>query len=404
MKLIRRNLLIFLTLLALVTVSVAGNLTRAGAGLLRGVAYAAADDEADVMPMTEAGGEGDTDKGSGDEGDGGKSDPDPSDPGQGGGDTGDGGGDDKDDPDDPDVPDGECSHYVYCDNLTVCARCGKTVRQGEARMRHVGEEHVSGHYEHDAKSHWWACGGCGEKLFVGTHYADCDKADSCEECGASGVTIGRLYHEFEDGKCIHCGVAESSGNSSSKKPSNRVSSAPASVTTAMGPDMYDDGEPRALVYAPNTGKATLRRSASANGQALTQLLDGTVVVVLNKEGRFTEVSVGGRTGYIVTSTLKMLDPKQRPIGEAMLTYPGTGGRGTTTINVRIEPSSRARKIAEWPTGTTVVVWSTSPKKQWYEVEYEGVRNYVQAQFVTMTTLYDYDMAAEEEASEPDDGE
>lgn len=151
----------------------------------------------------------------------------------------------------------------------------------------------------------------------------------------------------------------------------------------------------ALIYAPRTGKASLRRTAAGNGKVIDKLLDGTVVYIVQESGKFTQVLAGNMTGYIITTALEMVDPDQLPLGEGLLTYKGQT-TGKAKINMRSDPGSQGRKITTWPVGTPVLVWSLSEDGAWYEVEANGIRLYVQAEYLTVTELYDY---GAEEANE-----
>lgn len=155
---------------------------------------------------------------------------------------------------------------------------------------------------------------------------------------------------------------------------------------------------QALIYAPRTGKASLRQRAAGNGKIIEKLLDGTVVYIVEEGSKYTQVLAGNKTGYIINSALEMVEPELMPIGEGVLTYNGkTTGR--TAINMRCDPGTKFRKIDAWPTGTEVVIWSISEDEKWYEVEHDGVRLHTQVEYVTVTELYDYDSEEDETASE-----
>ena len=157
-----------------------------------------------------------------------------------------------------------------------------------------------------------------------------------------------------------------------------------------------EGYPVALVYAPRTGKASLRQRPAGNGKVIDKLVDGTVVVVIEEGASWSQVLWNGMTGYIINSALEMIDPEQRPIGAGMITHNGKVVKNSN-INVRSDGTSKARKIDEWPTGTEVIVWSISEDEEWYEIEYEGLRVWIQAKFLTITEYYEYDDEEAEEA-------
>lgn len=163
---------------------------------------------------------------------------------------------------------------------------------------------------------------------------------------------------------------------------------------------------QALVYAPRTGKASLRQTDAGNGKVIEKLLDGTVVYIVDEGSKYSKVLAGDMLGYIINSALEMVDPELLPLGEGVLSYKGKT-TGKTKINLRSDPGSKGRKITTWPTGTEVVVWTLSEDEAWYEVEYNGVRLYAQAEYLTITQVYTYDEeTGEEEISEDleDEGE
>lgn len=196
------------------------------------------------------------------------------------------------------------------------------------------------------------------------------------------------------GDAAPSGNAGSAASSAAKPAASRPSakpaaSAPEAVVVPM-PAFYEDGMPRALISAPRTGRATLRETASADGKALQQFMDGTVVIVLGTSGAYTQVSVNDRNGYVLTGALEMLDMGQRPLGEGML---AGGGK----VSVRSAASTKALKIAAWPTGTEAVVWSVSDNGQWYEIEHENARVWVHADYLTVTRVYDQTVRAADAA-------
>lgn len=171
----------------------------------------------------------------------------------------------------------------------------------------------------------------------------------------------------------------------------------------------ENGLPRALIYAPRTGSASLRDKASGKGKVIEKYKDGTIVSIVEEGSKFTQVLVDGKAGYIINSALEKLDPEQHPIGEGVLHYKGkTTGRNN--INLRCDGTGKGRKIDTWPTGTEVIVWSVTEDEKWYEVQANGMRLYVEAQYLDIILNYEYDEngelileggdAAEEPAEEP----
>lgn len=320
----------------------------------------------------------------------------------------------------------EDNHIADCDNTGVCRVCGWTGKID--RIAH--DERIVG----DATGHSMSCSRCGKTSTKQAHYADCSTgAGKCERCGepfdgpvqhfhgSNAVRYDAVYHWFKclwcgkdiqekhyaqnyywyeddsDLNCGGCGMAfrkTSSGTAgtTSSGSAGEVSDSADGEMTAAALHGNTEGLPMALVYAPRTGKATLREKASEGGRALGTFRDGTVVIVLEKGHRFTQVRVNGQTGYILTAALEEIDPYQRPLGEGMLTYPGAEGR-TANVTGRIEPSATALVAEAWPAGTEVLIWSVTENGKWCEVEYEGLRAYVQAEYLTVTGPGDDDAEA-----------
>lgn len=111
----------------------------------------------------------------------------------------------------------------------------------------------------------------------------------------------------------------------------------------------------AVIHAPRTGKCTLRKAASTGAKSLGQCKAGTVVAVLEVGSRFCKIVCDGEVGYVLTSCLKFCGGADAPTGTGVLTWNGKA-TGKTKINIRNDADSSAHKIAQWRTGTEVVVF------------------------------------------------
>jgi len=135
----------------------------------------------------------------------------------------------------------------------------------------------------------------------------------------------------------------------------------------------------AVIYAPNTGKCTLRSSGSDSGVALMQCKAGTVVSVLKYGSQYTRIGYNGSAGYVLTSCLKFYGTEAQATGVGTIIYSKDKPNVKTTINIRNKTDKGSAKVAEWSTGTEVQVFSHP--KGWYEVEYNGIHGYVMEQFL-----------------------
>ena len=136
----------------------------------------------------------------------------------------------------------------------------------------------------------------------------------------------------------------------------------------------------AVIYAPKTGKVTLRAAAAQDGKAVKQCDAGLVVSVLGFEGSFTKVDVRGTVGYIRSDCLICSAATVATQGTAVLSQNGKTD-GSSTINVRNAADSSSAKVAGWKTGTEVTVFSH--QKGWYEIEAQGIHGWVMEKFVTV---------------------
>lgn len=124
----------------------------------------------------------------------------------------------------------------------------------------------------------------------------------------------------------------------------------------------------AIIYAPRSGTATLWQKSSGK-EALCKLKAGSVVLVLEKGGKYTKVLGEGKVGYVITSALNLTDPAEE--GSEYLT--------TRKVTLRLEAKAKGRSLTTIPKGTAVTVLSV--EKNWAFVEYEGFAGYVEAKYI-----------------------
>ena len=134
----------------------------------------------------------------------------------------------------------------------------------------------------------------------------------------------------------------------------------------------------ATIYAPRTGKASLRQTASSKGTLLKNCKAGTIVSVLAIGNGYTRINYKGTVGYIKTACLKFYGDSEST-AQGVLSYKGNTGGGTT-VNVRNTPKGYSAKVAEWRTGTEVTILSHA--NGWYEIEAKGIHGYVMDEFLT----------------------
>lgn len=136
----------------------------------------------------------------------------------------------------------------------------------------------------------------------------------------------------------------------------------------------------AIITAPNSGECSLRSRADADSRALAKCKAGRVVVVLEIGERFCKVNFEGQEGYILTNLLRIVGQDVQATGSAVLSVKGAT-TGKATVNIRNSADKDTAKIAVWPVGTAVTIFSY--ENGWYEIEHEGVHGYVMDDYVTV---------------------
>ena len=172
---------------------------------------------------------------------------------------------------------------------------------------------------------------------------------------------------------------EQLGSSTSKVTYNGTTTEVATSDLVFSSDVPDDKK-IAVVYAPRTGKASLRKKASTGADTIKKCKAGTIVSVLEYGKKFCKINYNGSVGYILTSCLQFVSPDEQPTSTATLTYEGRA-TGRTTINVRNDADGDSAKITEWKTGTEVLVYGYDDG--WYEIEANGMRGFVMDDFLTL---------------------
>lgn len=140
----------------------------------------------------------------------------------------------------------------------------------------------------------------------------------------------------------------------------------------------DDDHRLAVIYAPKSGKATLRASASSKAKAIGQCEDGRIVVVLKVGSTFTRILYDGKEGCVLTAALNFTGAV--PEGDFSVATLAYKGRTDTSATISVFTAKSAkRKIKQWRVGNEVVVISESGS--WTEVEIDGWHGWVKSAYV-----------------------
>ena len=140
----------------------------------------------------------------------------------------------------------------------------------------------------------------------------------------------------------------------------------------------DDDHRLAIIYAPKTGKATLRASASNKAKSLGQCEAGRIVVVLKVGKTYTRILYEGKEGCVLTSALTFSGAvPEDGFTTATLSYKGRTD-SSATISVYTAKNAN-RKIKQWRVGNEVVVLAESGS--WSEIEIDGWHGWVKSAYL-----------------------
>ena len=136
----------------------------------------------------------------------------------------------------------------------------------------------------------------------------------------------------------------------------------------------------AVVRATRTGQATMHSVKSVKSYTVMYKVPcGTIVGVVKTGSKYTRIVYKGKLGYVLTAALEYLSPASTPLGRGTISLYGKA-TGKTEINIRGSGSHYSRIITSWKTASEVLVWAK--EKDFYEVEFNGVRGWVQEKFLT----------------------
>ena len=158
---------------------------------------------------------------------------------------------------------------------------------------------------------------------------------------------------------------------------------PAPVDALPAQEPAADGEVlgRAYIYAPKTGKASLRGGPSDDYIALESCPAGMVVQLLAGDAPgFVRVDTGSAKGYVRAGCLRSLDENGPMLGVGVLICDGDAAGGAA-VNIRNDADKGSVRIAQWPTGTRVSVYGRNDR--WCEIEARGMHGFVQTEYLSL---------------------
>lgn len=140
------------------------------------------------------------------------------------------------------------------------------------------------------------------------------------------------------------------------------------LTAALSWERGEAEHALAIIYAPRGGTATLWQKSTGRN-AICKLKAGSVVLVLEKGGKYTKVLGEGKVGYVITSALTLTDPVED--GEECVT--------ARKVTMRLEARAKGRALLTIPKGTAVTVLGT--EGNWALITYGGLTGYVEAKYL-----------------------
>ncbi len=135
----------------------------------------------------------------------------------------------------------------------------------------------------------------------------------------------------------------------------------------------------AFIYAPNSGRATMRLSEKPKSSVVRKLYSGSIAFVTDYGREYTGIYCEGKHGYVQTSILRFL-PRERDYASAVTSYKGkTTGR--TKLNLRISPKGSARILSGVYPGMTAEVFQN--EYDFLLVDCNGWHGYIRKGYITL---------------------
>ncbi len=136
----------------------------------------------------------------------------------------------------------------------------------------------------------------------------------------------------------------------------------------------------AIVNNPNPAdRLNLRKKPSAVADTLGKYYNGVEVAILADAGNgWAQVSIGGRTGYMMTRYLSM-GGKPGDVKSAMPVLTVKNPKPTDWLNLRATPSTAGKVLGKYYNGQRVTVLGVCGT--WYHVSVDGIMGFMLTQYV-----------------------
>ena len=152
-------------------------------------------------------------------------------------------------------------------------------------------------------------------------------------------------------------------------------------TASLSWETEADADQRiAVIYAPSTGKCTMREEASKKGKVIMSCEAGRVVAVLRVGSVYTRIVYDGVEGLVLNSCLKFYEtPDEGSFTTGLLSAKGKTNT-TATVSVYQLTKSR-RRLDKIRVGAWLAVMDKD--SEWYEVDVNGWHGFVKDANVTL---------------------
>lgn len=134
----------------------------------------------------------------------------------------------------------------------------------------------------------------------------------------------------------------------------------------------------AVIYAPKSGKASLRKTSKSSSLILEKVPAGTIVRVFDIQSKMTGIYVGDKAGYVTNTALKLTEPYPS-FKTGRLSYKGSL-TNTHRINLYSQAKESSRKIKGVHAGDAITILSDTGS--WTELDIGGLHGFVLSKFVT----------------------
>lgn len=129
--------------------------------------------------------------------------------------------------------------------------------------------------------------------------------------------------------------------------------------------------------ATQSGSLNMRSQPTIGSAVVAQIPKGAQVGMIAQSGSWSQVSYGGKTGYVMSSYLRTEGSTPTVSGSYAKVTTASG-----SLNLRETPSADARVLLSIPQGTVLTV--VAHENTWVKVSYGGSTGYVMDKFLTFT--------------------